>query len=72
MLARARNILTADERAALYPTRTTYESKYINSVAIKRYLIGNRSNYDSTIIEDYLDDERSVREPIILRKYGYI
>ncbi len=72
MLARARDILTADERATLHPTRTTHESKYINSVAIKRYLIGNCGNYDGAIIEDHSDDERSVREPIILRKHGYI
>ncbi len=61
-----------DKRTILYPIRTTYKGKYINSVAIKRYLIGNYSNYNSIIIEDYLDDKRSVYEPIILRKYGYI
>ncbi len=66
ILARARDILIVDKRTILYPTRTTYEGKYINSIAIKRYLIGNYSNYNSAIIEDYSDDERSVREPIIL------
>ena len=66
ILTRARDILIVDKRTTLYPIRTTYEGKYINSIAIKYYLIGNRGNYNSAIIEDYSDDERSVREPIIL------
>ncbi len=72
ILARARDILIVDKYTILYPTRTTYKGKYINSIAIKRYLIGNRSNYNSAIIEDYSDDERSVCKPIILRKHRYI
>jgi len=63
ILARARDILTADERAALDPARPTHGGKCINSAAMKRYFAENRGDHDSDDTEDDSDDERDVREP---------